>query len=105
MTKDELIKDIRATFPALPIKHGLIGAEPTAVMPDRLPIFGGWEDDGYADGVHEAFATWLANRGFYLESEDGFWHQPAPLPTEEERAAWAIHMQQVRASGPFEIPF
>lgn len=103
MTYADLIKDIQITFPAIKAqlrescigecKVWMIGAEQSAVMPDGLSIFGGGWDDieaGTHDGgIHTGFAAWLENRGFYLENEDGFWHTPCPLPTEQELMEWA----------------
>jgi hypothetical protein len=107
MTIDQLIADIRATFPKLAIQQRtqytttltgalawMIGGDHEAVMPDGMQILvDASDDDHYSFGVHAAFDAWLANRGWYLERYDEFWFWPTKLPTPEEiaewRAAWA----------------
>lgn len=100
MTINQLIADIRATFPGVRTmlreccmsgkQMWMIGAEDSAQMPDGLPIFSQWlnGEDSHDGGVHCAFTTWIENRGWYLENEDGFWHVPTIIPTAEEIAEW-----------------
>lgn len=100
MTKDQLIGDIRATFPNMILmlrehciteqKVWMLAAEDAAKMADGLPIFSEWfyGKETHDGGVHVAFTAWLESRGFYLENHDGFWHYPVPLPTAQEIAEW-----------------
>ncbi|MFL9918827.1 hypothetical protein PQR75_26285 [Paraburkholderia fungorum] len=107
MTIDELISDVRATFPNLEIQQRkqhvttpdgelawMIGGDHNAVMPDSLPmLIDGSDEPDYRCGVHIGFDTWLANRGWYLERNDEFWFWPTRLPTDEEMARWSADQQ------------
>jgi hypothetical protein len=98
MTIDQLIADIRATFPGVTASQRLscmgifdqwmIAGEQSALFPDGLSVFcdcfGCIEAGTHDGGVHLAFAAWLENRGFYLEREDAFWFVPTRIPTAEE---------------------
>lgn len=110
MTIDELITDIRATFPKVRAmlredcisgkKVWMIGGEGDAEMPDGLPIFSQfyYGEETYDGDVHTAFEAWLGSRGFYLENHDGFWHCPTPIPTAEQLAEWERQYQIDRAA-------
>jgi hypothetical protein len=102
MNMDELIFDIRATFPGVIAEsrqsctggmHWMIGGEQHVELPDGLSVFcdcyGCIENGTHDGGVHLGFAAWLESRGFYLEREDSFWFVPTALPTEEQKAEWA----------------
>lgn len=110
MTIEQLIADIRITFPTMCVmerehcmtgkKAWMLGADESAKMPDNLPIFSElcYAEDTYDDCVHMAFTAWLENRGFYLENHDGFWRYPQPIPTAEELAEWERQYQIERAA-------
>lgn len=116
MNIEQLISDIRMTFPSLHTmlreecinkkSVWMVAGEQKATMPDGLPIFSEWayEEGNHEDGIHVAFSRWLANRGFYLENEDGFWHRPIPFPTREEVARMTREYEEALARYRIEHP-
>jgi hypothetical protein len=111
VTIEELISDIRATFPGIGIQQRMqhttrpegelawmISGHSHVVMPDGLPIFQlDSDDDNYTCFVHSAFDAWLSNRGWYLENYDDFWFWPTELPGDEEIAALQARWASVRS--------
>lgn len=80
-TEDELIADLKATYPGIHARpgrefkddlDGMVWTGGEAEMPNGHAIFDGCsygEDyDGY---VHIGFTHWLEKRGWYLEHYDG----------------------------------
>lgn len=108
MTKDQLIADIRVTFPTIraamreecvsKLSTWMIGGESSAVMPDGLPVFTDCLDaETHDGGVHTGFIMWLESRGWYLERHDEFWFVPTALPTAEELAEYQRRYEEIEA--------
>ncbi|MDR6389192.1 hypothetical protein [Paraburkholderia phenoliruptrix] len=123
MSIDDLIADIRATFPGVKAmkresctggERWMIGAEQATSFPDGLSVFcdcaGCFESGTHDGGVHLAFAAWIENRGFYLEREDEFWFVPTGMPIAEEIAEWhaayaIAHVRQAADPNDDGLPF
>jgi hypothetical protein len=103
MTEDQLIADLRATYPgffARPLREfgeeyrdreGVwTGGEDGLCMPDGLPIFSHffYGEDTHDGDVHIGFSKWLEARGWYVENYDGATYHIVRLPTAEEIAHW-----------------
>ncbi|AXF07298.1 hypothetical protein CUJ91_04710 [Paraburkholderia graminis] len=112
MNEQQLIRDLRATFPKLnvefdyPFSTELVGvamrADPSTTMPDGLPIFDDYAGvETHDDGVHSGFAAWLHRRGWYVEPYGyGSWCA-IPLPTQEEIERYAACQSAVSDDCPF----
>jgi hypothetical protein len=85
MSDEQLLADLRATFPGIdarPLREfgtewrnrpGVWTGGDSISMPDGLPIFSSMHcDDPHYNGyVHDGFEAWLQARGWYVETYDG----------------------------------
>lgn len=92
MPDEQLIADLRATFPGIHARPALeygvkdfqdgVWVAGEACMPDGLPIFCDLacaDPDHYNGLVHHAFEAWLQARGYDLECWDAGVYFAVPL--------------------------
>ena len=99
MTEEQLMRDLKATFPLIHVELDyafsteLVGlalkADTSVTMPDGLPVFDDYgPEHSYDDGVHSGFSAWLDRRCYYIEPYGhGCWCA-IRLPTAEQVAQW-----------------
>lgn len=97
MTGDQLLADMKATFPGIfarPLREfgtqyrseeGVWTGGDNIRMPDGVRIFGDYDNPATGEfGIHTGFEKWLENRGWYIESYDVLTHLIVRLPTAED---------------------
>lgn len=129
MNTDQMMRELRATFPTLwmrPLREfspqyecseGIwTGSGHCAVMPDGTEVFnsGGCEEEGYEGDVHDGFAAWLARRGWSWDRYDGatfflvprsYFDEPAGPESREFYEAWDRSVASHKPLQPGELPF